>query len=173
MKVYKPFAHLQHAERIMITKGYNGLSCVCCCEVYSYSSEKESAHVLCDCGLMQESQVWCIVDISTAVNWLLSRLPKVKNLYHTSNTVTNLCFAALLSAENKDRLLKEVSIMLSFHHPNVMPLTGMCFDGEVPLLIMPFMSGGSVLNHVCNNRDDLHFDKGSQEEQVLLSLVYS
>ena len=55
---------------------------------------------------------------------------------------------ALLTDANKERLLKEVSIMISFDHPNVMSLKGMCFDGEVPLLIMPFMTGGSVLDYV-------------------------
>ena len=47
--------------------------------------------------------------------------------------------------------------MISFCHPNVMSLIGMCFDGEVPLLIMPFMSGGSVLDYVTQNRENLHF----------------
>ena len=47
--------------------------------------------------------------------------------------------------------------MISFHHPNVMTLIGMCFEGEVPLLILPFMSGGSVLDYVTKNRENLHF----------------
>ena len=47
--------------------------------------------------------------------------------------------------------------MISFRHPNVMSLIGMCFDGEVPLLILPFMSGGSVLDYVTKNRENLHF----------------
>ena len=46
--------------------------------------------------------------------------------------------------------------MISFRHPNVMSLIGMCFDGEMPLLIMPFMSGGSVLDYVTQNRENLH-----------------
>ena len=87
------------------------------------------------------------------------------------NILTEICFTALSSATKKDRLLQEVSNMLSFHHPNVMPLIGMCFDGEVPLLIMPFMSGGSVLDYVSHNRDNLLFDKGSQEEQVVQSMI--
>ena len=75
-------------------------------------------------------------------------------------------FPALLSGSNKERLLKEVTLMLSFDHPNVMSLTGMCFDGEVPLLIMPFMSGGSVLNYVTQNRENLHFTDDSLENEV-------
>ena len=36
-------------------------------------------------------------------------------------------------------LAKEVSTMLSFKHTNVMSLIGVCIEGEMPLLIMPFM----------------------------------
>ena len=74
-------------------------------------------------------------------------------------------FPALLSGSNKERLLKEVTLMLSFDHPNVMSLIGICFDGEVPLLIMPFMSGGSVLNYVTQNRENLHFTDDSLENE--------
>ena len=45
---------------------------------------------------------------------------------------------------DKERLLKEVSLMLTFSHPNVMPLIGLSFDEETPLIIMPFMSNGTV-----------------------------
>ena len=54
--------------------------------------------------------------------------------------------------------------MISFCHPNVMSLIGMCFDGEVPLLILPFMSGGSVLDYVTQNRENLHFIDDTHEE---------
>ena len=45
-------------------------------------------------------------------------------------------------------LAKRVSTMLSFEHSNVMSLIGVCIDGEMPLLIMPFMSNGSVLEFI-------------------------
>ena len=45
--------------------------------------------------------------------------------------------------------------MASFEHPNVMSLIGVCLDGEMPLLIMPFMSKGSVLEYVRHNKEDL------------------
>ena len=73
---------------------------------------------------------------------------------------------ALLFGAKKDRLLKEITIMISFNHPNVMPLIGICFDGEVPLLIMPFMSSGSVLDYVTQNRENLYFTEESEENQV-------
>ena len=52
-------------------------------------------------------------------------------------------------------LAKEVSTMLSFNHLNVMSLIGVCVDGEMPLLIMPFMSNGSVLDYVRKHKDEL------------------
>ena len=54
--------------------------------------------------------------------------------------------------------------MSLFTHPNVMPLIGLCFDGEMPLLIMPFMSNGNVLEYVKQNRVDLH--KGQEATEV-------
>ena len=54
--------------------------------------------------------------------------------------------------------------MISLHHSNVLSLIGMCFDGEVPLLIMPFMSGGSVLDYVTQNKENLHFIDESHGE---------
>ena len=53
-------------------------------------------------------------------------------------------YVALLGVEDRDRLLKEVSLMATFSHPNVMPLTGLSLDGETPLIIMPF------INHLSN-----------------------
>ena len=62
--------------------------------------------------------------------------------------------------------------MSLFIHPNVMPLIGLCFDGEMPLLIMPFMSKGSVLEYVKQNEMDLHKDQEASEVEVLTLLVY-
>ena len=74
--------------------------------------------------------------------------------------------ADLLSPSDKKKLLKEVSIMLSFNHPNVMSLIAVCFDGEMPLLIMPFMSNGSLLAHVKQNRERLHCAIETDDTQV-------
>ena len=68
--------------------------------------------------------------------------------------------------KDKDKLLKEVSLMLSFEHPNVMPLTGLTFDGETPLIIMPFMSKGSVLSHVREHRETLLLTETKNHDQV-------
>ena len=45
--------------------------------------------------------------------------------------------------------------MLSFKHKNVMSLIGVCIDGEMPLLIMPFMSNGSVLDYLKRHKEHL------------------
>ena len=62
---------------------------------------------------------------------------------------------ALCSACDAERLVKEVSTMLSFEHTNVMSLVGVCLNGDIPLLIMPFMSNGSVLEFVKHHREEL------------------
>ena len=62
---------------------------------------------------------------------------------------------ALFSTNDIERMIKEVSAMLNFKHPNVMSLIGVCLDGEMPLIIMPFMSKGSVLEFVKSHREEL------------------
>ena len=60
------------------------------------------------------------------------------------------------------RLAKEVSTMLSFEHKNVMTLIGVCINGEMPLLIMPFMSNGSVLEFIKHHKNKLLCCNASQ-----------
>ena len=60
--------------------------------------------------------------------------------------------------------------MLSFEHPNVMSLIGVCLDGEMPLLIMPFMSNGSVLEYVKHHKEELMLGSDAREEEVNMSL---
>ena len=72
----------------------------------------------------------------------------------------------LSTASDKEKLLKEVAIMLSLKHPNVMSLLAVCFDGEMPLLIMPFMSSGNLLAHVKQNRERLHCATETDNTQV-------
>ena len=56
--------------------------------------------------------------------------------------------------------------MLSFSHKNVMSLIGLCLDGEVPLLIMPFMINGTVLNYIKQNRENIYFGRSADKKQV-------
>ena len=100
--------------------------------------------------------------------------------YNKSLSITPLSewvyfLPALSLASDKKKLLKEVTTMLSLKHPNVMSLTGMCFDGEIPLLIMPYMSKGSVLVYVKQNKRELFLDSEINDEKVctLQSFVIS
>ena len=56
--------------------------------------------------------------------------------------------------------------MLSFNHPNVMPLLGLCLDEGTPLLIMPFMVKGSLLEYVKQNREILCFIEKAEIDKV-------
>ena len=69
---------------------------------------------------------------------------------------------------DKERLLKEVSFMITFSHPNVMPLIGLSFDGETPLIIMPFMSNGNVLAFVREKREKLYMTESKNQVQRCL-----
>ena len=70
-----------------------------------------------------------------------------------SYTCSTSVYIALCSASDAERLVKEVSSMLSFKHTNVMFLVGVCLNGDIPLLIMPFTSNESVLEFVKHHRD--------------------
>ena len=79
----------------------------------------------------------------------------------------NVCVSAALSSTvDLETLVKEVSTMLSFKHENVMSLIGVCVDGEMPLLIMPFMSNGSVLDYVRKHKDQLLITGRGLETEV-------
>ena len=84
----------------------------------------------------------------------------------THNGIYQHIRIALSSTSDKAKLLKEVTTMLSFKHPNVMFLIGLCLDGEIPLLIMPFMSNGNVLEYVKQNKDILHLSKEATKVEV-------
>lgn len=73
---------------------------------------------------------------------------------------------ALAPISDKNKLLEEVRTMLSLKHPNVISLIGVCLDGEIPLLIMPLMSNGSVLEYVKQNKEDLYISNTEDEERV-------
>ena len=62
--------------------------------------------------------------------------------------------------------------MLSFEHPNVMSLVGVCLDGEMPLLIMPFMSNGNILEYVRSHKQELLLTSAATDEEVLNGLTF-
>ena len=61
--------------------------------------------------------------------------------------------------------------MHSFKHPNVMSLIGVCYDGEMPMVIMPYMSNGKVLGYVKRSKRELLFDSEVREEASDAELV--
>ena len=83
----------------------------------------------------------------------------------------NTSNAALYSGTEERRLMKELTTMLSFDHPNVMTLIGMCLDRKAPLIIMPFMSNGSVLEYVRQHKHELFLTAESSDTEVN-SMVY-
>ena len=56
--------------------------------------------------------------------------------------------------------------MLSFDHPNVMSLISVCLNREMPLLIMPFMANGSVLEYVKHHKEELLLTSEATEAQA-------
>ena len=68
-------------------------------------------------------------------------------------------------------LTKEIATMHSFDHPNVMSLIGVSVHREVPLLIMPFMANGSVLEYVKHHKEQLLLTREATETQVCHSVM--
>ena len=52
-------------------------------------------------------------------------------------------------------LVAETAIMKSFHHPNILPLLGVCVDTddeEVLKIVLPFMANADLKTFLKNNR---------------------
>ena len=63
-------------------------------------------------------------------------------------------------------MLRECSKMEKFNHPNVLTLRGICLDGgPAPFIIMPFMSNGSLLDYLKNNRGTLVVSQESKDDE--------
>ena len=91
-------------------------------------------------------------------------------LYHSKQFKGDSFISALSITSDKEKLLKEVTTMLSLDHPNVMSLIGVCYAGEMPMIIMPYMSNGSVLGYVKQNKTELLFDSEVNGEEVCSSI---
>ena len=44
--------------------------------------------------------------------------------------------------------------MLDFDHPNVLKLLGVCFDNQLPLIILPYMANGDLKNYLITARGE-------------------
>ena len=57
--------------------------------------------------------------------------------------------------------------MDNLSHPHVMNLIGVSISNTLsPILIMPFMENGSLLNYLKKERSDLYLDYDVEEESV-------
>ena len=63
--------------------------------------------------------------------------------------------------------------MLSLEHTNVMSLQGVCATTDSPLLILPFMANGSVLEFIKHHKDILCVSMGSKVDVVTRNSVFS
>ena len=54
--------------------------------------------------------------------------------------------------------------MYKFDHPNVLQLTGVCLDGgPAPYIIMPFMTNGSLLSHLKQEREKIILEPSTED----------
>ena len=65
-----------------------------------------------------------------------------------------------------NNLNQEILKMVYFDHPNVMTLIGVCIDGASPVLIMPYMAKGNVLEYVQCHKNELSFVSNSENLKV-------
>ena len=59
------------------------------------------------------------------------------------------------SLDGMKNLIAESAIMKTFHHPNVLPLLGVCIDyddEDVLKIVMPFMANGDLKTFLKDNR---------------------
>ena len=69
------------------------------------------------------------------------------------------------SEEDVHAFLVESIQMKEFSHPNVMGLLGVSLDsGPSPYLVLPFMAGGSLLNHLKKKRSELVLKHDSETD---------
>ena len=62
-----------------------------------------------------------------------------------------------MSQKDKEEIATEALIMNSFHHDNVLSLIGISFDNNgFPILVMPRMNKGSLLDFIKNKDVHLH-----------------
>ena len=63
--------------------------------------------------------------------------------------------------------------MATFNHPNVMTLRGVCLDQENPLLIMPFMNNGTLLEYVRQHKDNLMLNDETDPLKVCIHAYHN
>ena len=77
----------------------------------------------------------------------------------------------LFTMNDLSSMMGEILKMQDFHHPHVMTLIGVSFDAShTPSMVMPFMTNGSLLSYLKNNRSSLLISEAADKETVRLSL---
>lgn len=58
---------------------------------------------------------------------------------------------------DQEKMIAEINKMKNLHHPNVMPLIGVCLNADKAIsIVMPFMANGNLLNYLKNERANLY-----------------
>ena len=66
-----------------------------------------------------------------------------------------MCLYVAGSLDAMKDLVAESAIMKTFHHPNVLPLLGVCIDyddEDVLKIVIPFLANGDLRTFLKNNR---------------------
>ena len=67
-------------------------------------------------------------------------------------------------------MLKECDKMKDFDHNNVLGLKGVCLDGgPAPFVITAFMSNGSLLSYLKENKDTLILDPSTAPDDTVMN----
>ena len=56
--------------------------------------------------------------------------------------------------------------MKAFVHPHVMGILGICFAGQVPYVVMPFMANGSLHSYLRKCREELVISENEDTDLV-------
>ena len=59
--------------------------------------------------------------------------------------------------------------MKSFVHPHVMGILGICLDGHVPYIVMPFMANGSLHSYLRKHRAELLISEDEDADLVQIN----
>ena len=91
---------------------------------------------------------------------------KQENIYCSNVMIYDNIHVGKINEEEVSELMKESIKMLTFSHPNVMGLLGVCVDaGPTPYVILPFMSGGSLEDYLKANRKTLVLAKEEEMDE--------
>ena len=85
-------------------------------------------------------------------------------------------YTGLYDQEAVDDLLRECAKMTEVDHPNILKLKGVCLDGgTAPFIILPFMTNGSLLSFLQNEKNKLVLttSESCQDEKVCKHNTYT